>query len=71
MEKECAYSFNDLFVAAHKRAMTKEEASAFAALSQSERNTAVARLAEQAGWKTRCVVGTDQQEYLAFCPITA
>lgn len=71
MEKECAYSFNDLFVAARARTMTNEEAAGFARLTQEERNKQVQQLAQEAGWKTRCVVGTDNQEYVAFCPKNA
>jgi hypothetical protein len=68
MEKECAYSFSDLFLAAHNRPMSTEEASAFAKLSQIDRNAAVSVLAIKAGWKTRLVVGTDGQAYTTFCP---
>ncbi len=66
---ECAYSFSDLFFAAHERLMSEAEKASFAALTQEERNKAVQELAGLAGWKTREVLGTDSQKYLAFCPI--
>jgi hypothetical protein len=66
--KECAYSFYDLFFASTGRAMTKDEARQFSSLSQPERNIEVKKLAVKAKWATRCVIGTDAQEYVAFCP---
>ena len=68
MGRECAYSFNHLFEAAHGRSMNDSEKEWLWTVSQDERNDAVARWAKLAGWETSPRMGTDGLLYLAFCP---
>ena len=68
MGRECAYSFDHLFDAAHGRSMTEAEKQWLWEATQDARNNAVAEWAERAGWETSPRVGTDGLVYLAFCP---
>jgi hypothetical protein len=68
MAPECAYSFRDLFFAAHQREMTTAEKHTFMSLPQTSINKFVKELAALAGWKTQDRKGTDGKTYTAFCP---
>lgn len=68
MAIECAYSFYDLFEAAHGRKAMFHEYETLMQCSQSERNIRVAKWAERAKWCTIERIGTDGQTYLAFFP---
>ena len=68
MTEECAYSFSDLFFAAHKRKMTVSEKHAFMTLTQANINEKVKVMATQAGWGTQDKKGDDGKIYTAFCP---
>lgn len=64
---ECCFSFADLFNAAEGRTWTPDEESIFRALSQSEKNEWVSRLAAKASqFRTEDKVGTDGVTYRAF-----
>ncbi len=68
MPIECAYSFKDLFVAAHSIEPNEAELLALYDLPQEERNEVVSQWAEKAGWQVRQRTGSDGKEYLAFAP---
>lgn len=68
MGRECVYSFDHLYEAAHGRQMTDSEKDWLWKASQDERNEAVAKWAQTAGWETSTRTGTDGLIYLAFCP---
>jgi hypothetical protein len=63
----CAYSFADLFKAAHGRQATAAENKNFNALTQPQRNQAVKALAKQANWQTE-EVETKAGLFIAFWP---
>jgi hypothetical protein len=67
MNRECQYSFDDLFRLANGRQWTAEEKQAFFELDQSTRNREVKRLAHQAGCiRTEDRLGSDGLIYTAF-----
>ncbi len=68
MAIECAYSFKDLFIAAHHVEPNDNELLSLYDLPQQERNEIVRKWAEQAGWETKERMGTDGKMYLAFAP---
>ena len=68
MSKECAYSFDDLFVAAHARSMNSEKCNGFTRQDQSRRNALVRQWAATAGWHTKDRLGSDGKTYIAFAP---
>lgn len=68
MPHYCAYSFEDLFVAACGRTWSRGEAQKFAAMSQGERNQAVGKLAKKAGWQTQDVPSWEGDTFTAFWP---
>ncbi|HSX42105.1 MAG TPA: hypothetical protein VLE93_02020 [Candidatus Saccharimonadales bacterium] len=65
----CAYSFADLFQAAHGKGLTKKEGQAFAALSQNHRNQKVRELAKLANWQTKDVKSLEGPIFTAFWPV--
>ncbi len=64
----CAYSFEDLFVAAHGRKWSRGEAKKFAALIQTERNQKVRELAMLANWQTEDAPSLEGPIFTAFWP---
>lgn len=68
VHKSCAYSFNDLFLAAHSRSASDDERKQFACLSQDERNKVVRGWADLANWLTEDRIGGDGVIYTAFWP---
>jgi hypothetical protein len=68
MGRECAYSFKDLYLAAHGHPMPREVEQQLYRTSQAVRNEWVGDWAKAAGWETQPRTGTDEQLYLAFCP---
>jgi len=64
----CAYSFADLFQAAHGRAPSREELQDLYSLPQDLRNETVERWAKQAGWVSEDVRGGDGVIYASFSP---
>ncbi|MBI3421266.1 MAG: hypothetical protein HY006_04320 [Candidatus Sungbacteria bacterium] len=68
MSKECAYSFDDLFLAAYHRTMSHDEKTTLSEMTQLERNALVCIWAAQAHWHVRDRLGTDGNEYVAFAP---
>lgn len=68
MGAECQYSFSDLYEAAHGSPMSQGVREALYGETQKERNERVQQWAQTAGWETQVRLGSDQQEYLAFCP---
>ena len=68
MAIECAYSFRDLYIAAHKREPKDKELKNLYSLQQNERNRIVKHWSEVAGWQTRERRGSDGVTYLAFAP---
>lgn len=69
MKLECAYSFSDLYIAAHGKPPERTELDMLYALSQVDRNTRVREWAQQAGWGVEERVGSDGTAYTAFCPL--
>ena len=68
MGRECAYSFKDLYLAAHGEPMPQKIEGELFQISQELRNEWVEDWAKAAGWETQPRNGTDGQTYLAFCP---
>ncbi len=68
MGLECQFSFEDLFLAAHKRTIRQEEYQDLMQASQPHRNKLVEQWAELSGWVTIPRQGTDGLLYLAFHP---
>ena len=68
MGRECAYSFRDLYQAAHGHPMSQLTEQDLYRITQEQRNQWVAEWAELAGWETQPRAGTDGLIYLAFCP---
>lgn len=68
MGRECAYSFKDLYLAAHGHPMPQEVEQGLIQITQEARNEWVGDWAKAAGWETQPRTGTDGQLYLAFCP---
>lgn len=69
MKLECAYSFADLYIAAHDKPPERAELDALYAHSQADRNALVRAWANRAGWGVEDRVGTDGVIYTAFCPL--
>jgi hypothetical protein len=65
---ECAYSFNDLHLAANGKGLSAQESESFLLLDQNERNALVKQWAELAGWLVEDRVGSDGLVYTAFWP---
>ena len=68
MGRECAYSFRDLYFAAHGQQMSQTVEKDLYGASQEQRNEWVGEWAQLAGWETQPRTGTDGLIYLAFCP---
>jgi hypothetical protein len=68
MAIECAYSFRDLYTAAHKREPGQKELQSLYALPQSEKNAVIKRWAQLAGWEVKERIGVGGIIYTAFAP---
>jgi hypothetical protein len=68
MPANCAYSFADLYQAAHGRPPSTEQLEDLYALPQELRNDEVRQWAKQADWTTEDVKGGDGLIYTSFGP---
>lgn len=67
-DKECNYSFWDLYKEVYGRDASDNEKSAFTALSQAEKNKKIKRWVEQVQWIYEDRIGADGATYTAFAP---
>lgn len=65
---ECAYSFRDLYRAAHGREPKDKELELLYSLPQDKKNGVVKGWAKLADWETKERKGSDGIMYLAFAP---
>ena len=68
MSSHCDYSFADLYRAAYGREPDARELAELFGRSRAEINAVVKGWAEQAGWRTREVIGSDGATYVAYWP---
>lgn len=68
MAIECAYSFADLFKAAHQKEPAEQELEDLYTLPQDQINKIVKEWATKAAWEIDQRTGSDGKLYYAFAP---